>query len=540
MNKALQFKLADDPAEFEAIHRLNYQTFVEEIPQHLPNETRRLVDRFHSENTYAVCLDGRSVVGMIAGRCTRPFSLDAKLTDLDDHLPPHRKVVEVRLLAVAPQHRKQAVFAALAGVLANHFRAQGCDLAVISGTVRELRLYRHLGFQPFGPPVGSDAARYQPMFLTLKDYAAQSSHLEVAGGRPLTGLMPGPVATGEAVRAAFALPPISHRSAEFGALMGSVRTRLRALMGGLEVAVMPGSGTLANDVVGAQLAAEGHKGLVLTNGEFGERLVDHARRWRLPFDVLRADWGQGFGEAELHAAFASTRPHWLWMVACETSTGVRNALDLPRALCHAHGADLCVDAVSALGLQEVDFAGMRYVSAVSGKALGAYPGLAIVAHGPRLAAPACVPRYLDLAAYRDAQGVPYTQSSNLLAALDAALAVDWNQRWQAVRDADQRLRQGLHRHGFAIVADARHPMPGVISIALGPQVPAARLARRMERNGYLLAHRSDYLVQRNWVQVCLMGEWDARALEILPEVLATQARACTERMALEEPLAEQA
>lgn len=167
MIETLYFKLADSSAEFEAIHRLNYRTFVEEIPQHPPNESGRLVDRFHAEITYAICLDGGVLVDMIAGRSAGPFSLDTKLPDLERHLPPYRRIVEVRLLAVGPRHRKQAVFARLAGVLANHFRAQGCDLAVISGTVRERRLYRHLGFLPFGPLVGDEKARYQPMFLTL-------------------------------------------------------------------------------------------------------------------------------------------------------------------------------------------------------------------------------------------------------------------------------------------------------------------------------------------------------------------------------------
>jgi hypothetical protein len=38
---ALVFKVADGDAEFEAIHRLNYRSFVEEIPQHAPNAQRR-------------------------------------------------------------------------------------------------------------------------------------------------------------------------------------------------------------------------------------------------------------------------------------------------------------------------------------------------------------------------------------------------------------------------------------------------------------------------------------------------------------------
>lgn len=181
---------------------------------------------------------------MIAGRCARPFSLDQKLPDLDRHLPSHHKVVEVGLLAVEPRHRKQAVFARLAGVLANCFRAQGCDLAIISATLRELPLYRHLGFRAFGPRVGDARAPYQPMFLTLENYATRTAHLEVVGGRSASNLMPGPVAVSDAVSASFAQAPISHRSAAFIALMNRVRERLRQLCRVRDVLLMPGSGTL--------------------------------------------------------------------------------------------------------------------------------------------------------------------------------------------------------------------------------------------------------------------------------------------------------
>jgi len=163
----MAWKIATELEEFEAIHRLNYQTFVEEIPQHARNSERLLVDRFHEQNTYVICLAGSEVVGMACGRCERPFSLDQKIADLDRHLPAHRKAVEIRLLAVTRPHRKTAAFAGLVAFLARHFMAQGCDLAVISGTVRELELYGHLGFESFAQPVGPADASYQPMYLTL-------------------------------------------------------------------------------------------------------------------------------------------------------------------------------------------------------------------------------------------------------------------------------------------------------------------------------------------------------------------------------------
>ena len=124
-------------------------------------------------------------------------------------------------------------------------------------------------------------------------------------------------------------------------------------------------------------AAARQGGRSAANGEFGERLVDHARRWRLEFQVLRTDWGQGFHKQEIRAAFARAHPARAWMVLCETSTGVRNDLSFSRDLCRQHRADLCLDGVSAAGLQTIDLAGIRFASAVAGKAIGAYPGLAI-------------------------------------------------------------------------------------------------------------------------------------------------------------------
>jgi hypothetical protein len=83
----LIYKIATEPHEFELIHRLNYRTFVEEIPQHSANREKRLIDRFHEENTYIVCMNGAELLGMVALRGQRPFSLDFKFDNLDSYVP---------------------------------------------------------------------------------------------------------------------------------------------------------------------------------------------------------------------------------------------------------------------------------------------------------------------------------------------------------------------------------------------------------------------------------------------------------------------
>ena len=69
----LTFKVASEDWEFQQIHRLNYETFVEEIPQHGGNAEKSLVDMFHSENTYFICLRDGRLLGPPAGTAEAPY-----------------------------------------------------------------------------------------------------------------------------------------------------------------------------------------------------------------------------------------------------------------------------------------------------------------------------------------------------------------------------------------------------------------------------------------------------------------------------------
>ena len=520
--RELTFKIASTVAEFEAIHRLNHATFAIEIPQHAANSEGRLVDTYHGDNTYAVCLQGDAVVGMMAGRCTRPFSLDHKIRDLDEHLPPHRKAVEIRLLAVAPEYRHSGVFSGLARLIIRHFLEEQCDLAVISGTVRQLRLYRHLGFRPFASPVGTAEALYQPMFLTLEALKCTplfESSIAPSGSR--RSFLPGPVGMKPEVLAAGSATPVSHREHSFIEQLARVRAALTDLVCGRHVALLVGTGTLGNDAVAAQLRGLEGPGLVVSNGEFGERLIDHARRWELPFLALRYDWGRPYDWPQLQATLAQTRPKWVWAVLCETSTGVHNSKERLRALCATVRADLCLDAVSAVGLFPVNLEGVRFATAVSSKGLAALPGLVAVFHDGRIAAGGRVPRYLDLVDYDSADGVPFTHSSNLLTALERALdATSWPQKFARVQRASRELRRGLREAGLEIVAAETDAAPGIVTVALPDSVRSDKVAAVMSAAGTEIAWASGYLKQRNWVQICLMGEFDEVAVNELPRLLA--------------------
>ncbi|MEI7901817.1 MAG: GNAT family N-acetyltransferase, partial [bacterium] len=377
------FKIATEPDELRQIRALNYRTFVEEIPQHSPNPDHSLADRFERENTYFVCRDGDAVIGMIAVRCNRPFSLDLKLPNLDTYLPPHRSACEIRLLAVEPKYRQGRILAGLISMIYQFFSARGHDLALISGTTRQTKLYEHMGFVAFGPLVGSPEAPYQPMYQFVDRFrrgaAEQNSAAFADVIRPEVNLMPGPIYLAPAVQAALSAKSVSHRAEAFGLLLERTRGMLCELTRAPAVAVAMGSGTLANDLVAGQLAQIPGRGLILSNGEFGRRLVDHATRLHLAFETLEAPWGEAFDEGESRRALAQGEPKaWLWAVHAETSTGVLNDLDMLKRVAREAHVPLHLDCVSSLGMVPLDLGGVALASGVSGKGLRYMVGLDLV------------------------------------------------------------------------------------------------------------------------------------------------------------------
>lgn len=542
------FRIATEPWEFEQIHRLNYRTFVEEIPQHSPNPDGSLIDKFHAENTYMICLHDDELVGMIAVRGRRPFSLDQKLPNLDELLPPASSICEYRLLSVAPGHRKGRVFIGLVAEVARYCLEKGYDLALISGTTRQAKLYRHIGFEPFGPLVGSGDAVFQPMYLTLataerrilallaepwapfgQNKPATNGHSQSAttkangAGKTPVNLLPGPVQTSTAVQAAFAGIPISHRAEHFAELFVETKDRLRGLTRADRVNVLMGTGTLANDVVCGQLSLLPGNGIVLSNGEFGERLIDHAQRFGLDFEAARVPWGACFDLSVVLNMIERNAPvSWLWAVHGETSTGVLNDIPGLKSITAERGIRLAVDCISTIGTLPVDLRGVYLASGVSGKGLASFPGLSFVfADHDVVPAPDRLPRYLDLGAYAASDGIPYTISSNLVLALHAALGeIDERTRFAEIADLSASVRDRLEAAGLTIVAPPDHAAPSVLTVALPPELDSDRIGSQLREAGFLLSYQSRYLLERNWIQICLMGSGIRAAdLDYLCEIL---------------------
>jgi len=315
--------------------------------------------------------------------------------------------------------------------------------------------------------------------------------------------LPGPVAISRQVRAALAMDAFSHRSDAFDRLYKQCKEALLHLGRSRYAALLMGSGTAANAVVTQELKKLPGKGLILSNGEFGMRLIHQGEKAGLHFDTHALNWGEAFVFAEIQKILRGKS--WLWLVHCETSIGAMNLDPRLIAYCKSQDIKLCLDSVSAVGNQEADFSDIYLASSSSGKGLGSFTGIAVVFYNHEPQYSPNVHDYLDLAVYHNAASVPFTFSSNLLNALcTALLSTDYTKKFRRNTRYASQVRKFLTANGLHTPLSA--PQADYIwTIALPETIHSLALGTALERNGVHIHYRNRYLLENNWIQLAFMG-----------------------------------
>ncbi len=502
--------------------------FADELRQYESNSAGVLVDRFHGSNRYFVAMDGRELLGMISFNDDPPFSIEKRLPDRSV-LDGIGRPCEIRLLAVEPGARYGMVLAGLFWQVYAAATDAGCAHMLISGVRTQREMYRALGFNELGPAVASGDASYIPMVMKLADERLVAKAKKYSdwwarrGERDEVKLLPGPVQISERVREAFARRPMSHRESAAIELYEEVRERLSVLAGGMPVAVMAGSGTLANDIVGACLRARFGEGggIVLANGEFGERLIRQARTAGLKFKALQWTWGSAWDHEEIEEELRGA--DWVWGVHLETSTGVLN--DVPRLCTQARdaGAVVAADCVSSIGAVPLDGLELSLASGVSGKALGAYAGLTFVFSREEALEGICfesMPASFNIRNAIRQRDPVFTLPMPQLAALAEALRSRFANRESAARRFKHYaalsawVRRELRELGHTVLAREEHAAPTICTFPLPLSV-----AERCRRAGFHPAYESCYLRERGWGQIGVMGELDEEVIRPVFSVL---------------------
>lgn len=245
-----------------------------------------------------------------------------------------------------------------------------------------------------------------------------------------TFLIAGPVRIHPRVLRAMSTPSLNHRGDFFHGVVAEIRELLPVLFGTKgHQAILTGSGSAGLEAVYSSLLGPEDRTLVLTNGNFGDRSDQIARRYSKRVTTLRAEWGHAVPLEAVRAELEKGDVRAVAVVHNETSAGFAN--DLAELAPHVRraGALFLVDGISSLaGLPcPIDAWGIDALVGGSQKGLAAPPGLAFV-HVSERAFRALRPGsfYLDLGEHFrniEKNDTPWTPAVPLFLALREALVL---------------------------------------------------------------------------------------------------------------------
>ena len=243
---------------------------------------------------------------------------------------------------------------------------------------------------------------------------------------------PGPTPIPHDALLAMAQPIDYHRSEESTALILDVLEKLKhVFQTENDVLFLTSSGTGAMEGAVANLLCRGDKVIVIRSGKFGERWSEICESYGIDVIPIDVKWGDSV-PPEIVETQISENPDAkaVFATLCETSTGALHDIQSIAHITQQTPTLLVVDAVSALGADDLqmDNWGVDVVVSCSQKGLMTPPGLAFAALSSRAwkaTERSDLPKYyLDYrkAHQRGLEGsVPYTPAITLLVGLQIAL-----------------------------------------------------------------------------------------------------------------------
>jgi aspartate aminotransferase-like enzyme len=272
-----------------------------------------------------------------------------------------------------------------------------------------------------------------------------------------TFLVAGPVRIHPRVLRVMATPSLNHRGEAFKQVVADIRELLPVLFDAKgHQLVLTGSGTAGIEAVYSNLLRPNDRTIVISNGNFGDRTGDIARRYCDRVTPITVPWGQNLPVEAITAELEKGDVRAVCVVHNETSVGLTNDLARIQAPIRKSGALFLVDGISAVGGIRVPIEewGIDALVAGSQKGLAAPAGLAMV-HLSARARAELKPRsyYLDLVTHLaslEKNETPFTPAIQLFLALREALRLLQEETLAARIDRGHRLAEASRAASAAL------------------------------------------------------------------------------------------
>lgn len=348
---------------------------------------------------------------------------------------------------------------------------------------------------------------------------------------------PGPINIASNVKQATIENEIGHREPEFSTLLGEVNTKLLALFGQKNSKkyypiVITGSGTAANETVLSSLG-KNKSILVLTNGEFGERLYDISKLHNKNTQILNAPWGEKIDLVKVAKFLKTNLIDVIVMVHHETSSGMLNPIFKVGLLAKKYKKTFVVDTVSSTGAEIIDIekCNITFCTGSASKAIGSLPGISYVI-GKRKAFEALenvAPKIMYLNLYKfyfyskNFLQTPNTPAVQLFYAFNQALAniLDdggLRQRVKKIEVTAKKMRKGLREMNLKFLLPESEMCNFLTTVVLPANLDINRVKEGLKEHNIVIYDGKGPLKGKVF-QIGHVGEFSSKEVDYCLKVL---------------------
>jgi 2-aminoethylphosphonate-pyruvate transaminase len=353
---------------------------------------------------------------------------------------------------------------------------------------------------------------------------------------------PGPVMTSARVKAALVHHDVCHRDDDYSAVVERLQEKLRPVFGASpahDMLLITGSGTSAMEMAISSVVPPGKKILVIANGAFGDRLDEIAALHGIARVTLRYAWGTLPNVRDVARALESDPDiAAAAMIQHETSVGILNPVGEIGRLCRARGVTSIVDAVSALGVEDVDVVrdGVDICYSSANKCLHSVSGVSFLCVAPevwpRIAGVAPRVYYLDLARHRryldELSQTPFTPAVSSFFALETALDELNEQggvaaRREIYRKRSLRIRRVFADLGFESFTNTGRESHTISMLRLPSGLTVDALYDGAKSRGFIIYRAKGEFADR-YIQIANMGELSDGTIDVFLAAIADVVR----------------
>lgn len=189
---------------------------------------------------------------------------------------------------------------------------------------------------------------------------------------------PGPTPTPEFLRNALAMPTLHHRTKEFEAYFAFARQKLQAMLKMHEILMLASSGSGAME---ASMLTFCKKPLCVNSGKFGERFGKIAKAHKIEAVEVINEWDTAPSAEEIEKVLRENNDiDSLCIQVCESAGGLRHNVESIARMAKSIKPNIIIiaDAITAMGVEEIDTRHIDVLIGGSQKAFMLPPGMAIL------------------------------------------------------------------------------------------------------------------------------------------------------------------